>query len=120
MEEIERNIIIPDDESNIRDLLVSRKRWRYAGNWLEGVAHALVGISTILSFISSVFDNKYIALATGCTLTLCMILLKYSTYSEKESSERTQILNRILARYKIAEVPTITAGIDNETNNTPT
>jgi hypothetical protein len=103
---IENQIINPDLNDEIYNLLRSRNKWRLVSNISETTGHILTVAATILSFASGVYKcNDSLAFASGCVNVSAISILKFSSYASGESNERNKQLNSLLSRYHIAPLP---------------
>lgn len=109
-----QQIVVPDYRREVAEVVTWRQRWRKIASFSEGIAQCFVGMSTLLAFAAGFFDSKYLSFAAGCCSTVCIVLLRYSTYAENESAERNGILARLLTRIGIAPMPAITADAPDE------
>lgn len=100
-----RDVIAPDFEDEVRDVALWRHRWRKISNWVEGIAHVMLGAASILAFSAGFFDNKYLTYASACSSTVCLALLRFSAYANNESVERNTVLTRLLKTVGIAPMP---------------
>lgn len=80
---------------------------KFTADISENLAYLSIGLSSIFSFASGFFDNIYLAFISGLFGVLSLSLLKFSSYSMKESRERTTQVNIILKRLGIEEIPDI-------------
>lgn len=101
------NIVVPEYKDEIKDIIIWRRKWRKIANWAEASAQILLGMGTILAYSAGFFNTKYLSFASGCCSTLCVILLRYSKYANGESNERNKILNDLLKKIDIDEMPNI-------------
>ena len=74
----------------------SKSRWKIIGDITEALSHIFIGFSTILAFSSGFFDNRLLSFIAGCFGTAAFVLLRFSSYSMKESRERTEQVNILL------------------------
>lgn len=88
--------ILPMIKKDIQDAVNGRLFWRKTGNIIEGIAHVLVGISAIVAFSAGFYEHKWLTFLTACLNVVCVVMLRFSTYSIKESTERNKILSNIL------------------------
>lgn len=93
-----------DLKYNIR----SKSRWKFVGDFTETLAHILIGIATILAFSAGFFKNEYLSFASGCVSTASLVFIQFSSYSVRESKERTAQVNTILTKLGIDSIPDIT------------
>lgn len=113
-DEVFQDIVAPDIVSELRSIVVWRRRWRSIGNYCEGFAQIIIGVAGMLSFAAGFFNNQLLSFAAGCASTLCLVMMRFSSYAENESVERNTILSRILTRVGIAPMPAITAAAPDE------
>lgn len=92
----------------------SKYRWKIIGDITETASHILTGLSAILAFSSGFFDNTMLSFVAGCVATLSLIFRQFSSYSMKESKERTDQVNRVLNKLGIEEIVDITVDSTNE------
>ena len=104
-----RDHVAPDYVAEVSDVIRTRRLWRKAANWAEGLAHAILGAAAVLSFASGFFSSKYLAFASACCSTACFVLFRFGAYAEHESAERHAILSRLLGAAGLDAVPGITA-----------
>jgi hypothetical protein len=104
-----RDVIAPDFESEIRDVVTWRRRWCKIANWVEGGAHMLLGAASILAFSAGFFNDRGLTYASACSSTVCLAMLRFSAYANSESIERSNILNRLLSTAGIAPSPSAAA-----------
>lgn len=105
-----REVIAPDFEREVRDVVAWRHNWRKIANWSEGIAHLLLVVATALAYSAGYFDSiRELAYAAGCVNVVVLALLRFAAYANKESSERNAILNRFLKLLGIEAMPDITA-----------
>ena len=109
-----RDIIAPDFNAEIRDVVAWRHIWRKLANWVEGIAHIMLGVASILAFSAGFFNTPMLSYAAACASTVCLAMLRFSAYANNESIERNDILNNLLRTIGIDPVPSIAS-----INNTP-
>lgn len=105
--EVLNNVVKPTIESDIKQIIKDRQNWRNISTISEATGHILLGITTILTFSSGVFDLKGLVFASGCVGTICMVLLRFSAYAKNECTERHNLLTRLLKYIDIEPVPSI-------------
>lgn len=84
--------------SDIKRGLFGRSCWKITGDITETIAHICIGASSIIAFASGFFGISYLAFISGSLSTASVLLLKLSSYSMRESKERTEEINRILTK----------------------
>lgn len=103
---VEEEIINPDIHQEINSLLKSRNKWKRISNITETLGNIFILSSTMLSFASGVYsDNKSLSFVAGCSNVMSISLLKFSSYSSSESTERSKLLNDLLARCNVMPMP---------------
>jgi len=98
------------DKAYIQDaihLIDGRNSWKRVGDSCEAAAKLLSGAATVLSFAASSTNHVWLSFAAGCIGTTSLVVLLFSSYSLKESRERTHQLNAVLGSVGIAPLPTI-------------
>ena len=104
-------LVEPCYYSDVNDLIDDRKVWRKCGNIFETLSKLAIGSSSIISFASGIYDYKILAFASGITSVLALVFMQFSSYSFKESKERTKELDKLLIELKINIIQDIS---DNE------
>lgn len=99
-----------DVKRNLRE----RCLCKCVGDISEAIAHIFTGVSVVLSFAAGFFDLYILSFLAGCFGTLGIIMLQCSSYSMRESRERTEEINIILERLGISDLPDI--AIDSANN----
>jgi len=100
-----RDIIAPGYAMEVRDLATWRRRWRKISNWVEGLAHVMLGAASILAFSAGFFDDKFLSYASACSSTICLAMLRFSAYASNESVERNAALTRLLGSVGLSPMP---------------
>lgn len=99
------------DEAYYRDLkynLTSKSRWKFIGDVSETLSQICVGTSSVLAFASGFFEDiDILAFVAGTVGVGSLVLLQFSSYAMKESSERTQQVNVILTKLGLETIPDI-------------
>lgn len=104
---LSQDVIRPEMAHELESALSSRKRWGRTANIMEAVAHVMLGLTSILSFCSGIFENKLLLFATGICSTLSLVLLKYAAYAQKECEERHRVVHGFLEYFDISPIPQI-------------
>ena len=86
----------------------SKSRWKIIADITEAIARILSGVSVVLAFAAGFFNYMLLSFISGCFGTLALVLLHFSSYSMNESKERTEQVNRILAKIGIDTIADIT------------
>lgn len=108
--EVVRQVVLPDQLAKVRDLTASRQRWRKLANWAECSAQLVLILATGAAYAAGYYsDRSYLAFVAGCANVAVIALMRFSTYANHESAERTLILNRELEYLGVRPVPDITA-----------
>lgn len=121
---IEEQVINPNINNEIEDLLKSRNKWRKVANISETLGNLSIAAAAMLSFASGVYKyNDSLAFASGCVNVVSISLLKFSSYSAGESVERNKLLNELLLRTNVQPMPppvyTLSSNFNQTTNHTP-
>lgn len=104
--------VAPNYQSEIADLLQAQVWWRKLANFTEGLSHVILVAATVFAFSAGFFNEPLVTFAAGCCNTLYISLRSFSSYSNRESRERNQILNRLLSVLGISAVPDVVADPD--------
>lgn len=92
-----------DVKRNLRE----RCLCKCAGDISEALAHIFAGIGVVLSFSAGFFNLYILSFLAGCFGTIALILLQCSSYSMKESRERTDEVNILLDKLGLSDIPNI-------------
>ncbi len=104
---ISKELIEKTYYNDVKRNLRERCLCKCVGDISEALAHILSGVSIVLSFAAGFFNLYILSFLAGCFGTISMILLACSSYSMKESKERTEEINIILDRLGINDIPNI-------------
>lgn len=105
---IKKELVEKNYYDDVKSNLASKSRWKTIGDLSEAFSHILTGISAVLAFAAGFFDHKILSFVAGCLATGSLVLLQFSSYSMKESKERTDQVNKILDKLGIEEIANIT------------
>lgn len=95
----------------------SRKNYKLTSDIMEVLGHIALILSIILSFSSGYFKYEWLSYISGCTGVISVGLFRFSSYTLKESKERTLIVNTILKSLNMKEIVDIAVDISNENKN---
>jgi hypothetical protein len=109
-DDVLKDIIVPDYKAQVASLVNWRSRWSKTSGATESLAHIALALGTVLSFAAGFFSTPYLAFMAGCCSTVCLVLLRFSTYAASESADRNTVLARLLNFLGIAPVPSIAEG----------
>ena len=112
---IKKELIEKTYYDDLKDNLSSKSRWKTIGDVTEAFAHLFMGISAILAFAAGSFNLTLLSFISGCVATTSLVLLRFSSYCMKESTERTTQVNKILHKLGIEEIADITVDSTAET-----
>jgi hypothetical protein len=104
-EHITINLIQPNYVNEIQSSIKGRTRWRSVGMFFETASKLLLGIGSVLSFASGVYNNQNMSFISGSITTLSLVCLQYSSFSYKESKESTTELNILLQKLHLDTIP---------------
>jgi hypothetical protein len=99
------NAMYVDD---MKTTLFCRCCCKNAADVTETLGHILIAAGAIVSFAAGVWDLSYLSYISGGISVASMSLLKFSSYSMKESKERTMQVNKLLTSLGLKEIPDIT------------
>jgi hypothetical protein len=109
---IQDDIINPSVRDEISSFLSSRKKWRNVGICMETTSKIMLGITSILSFSTSVYPcNIYLSFSSGTIATLSLVFLQFANYSFKESKLSTDNLNTLLTKFNVTTLPELNASV---------
>jgi hypothetical protein len=97
-EHITLNLIQPNYVEEIQTSIKGRTRWRSVGMFFETASKLFLGIGSVLSFASGVYNNQNMSFISGSITTLSLVCLQYASFSYKESKESTTELNILLQK----------------------
>ena len=112
--EIVDMIIKKNYVKEIEDFIETRRKWKKHGRNFETGSKIFIGIGSILSFASGVYDNKELSFIAGAISVISMVLLQYATFSYRESSKSTQDLNVLLDSIGIKKIPEMNATLQSD------
>lgn len=112
--EIVDKIVKKNYVKEINDFIQNRRRWKKHGRNFETGSKIFIGIGSILSFASGVYDSKELSFAAGAISVISMVLLQYATFSYRESSKSTQDLNILLDSIGIKKIPEMNATLQSD------
>ena len=107
---IQEELIEKTYYNDIKWNLRSRSIWKGVGDATEALSQILTGAATILAFAAGFFNYAMLSFIAGCLGTGALVFLKFSSYSMKESKERTEEVNQILI--KLGMAPVVNVAID--------
>ena len=110
--DIEKDIINPSVKEEISSFLTSRRKWRCVGICMETTSKIMVGITSILSFTTSIYPcNTYLSFSSGTIATLSLVSLQFANYAFKESKLSTDNLNKLLTKLDITTLPDLNGSV---------
>ena len=95
------------EKTYYRDLnynINSKFRWKAIGDVMEALSFIFIGIGVVLAFSAGYFDNSVLSFVAGCVETMGIVLKQFSSYSHKESVERTKQVNTLLTELGLDNV----------------
>lgn len=98
------NLIQETYYNDIEHNLESRKGYKCTADVVKILAQISLFAATIVSFVSGYFTPNILAFVGGGLGTLSLSLLRFSSYSMKESKKRTEIINTILKSLGMKEI----------------
>lgn len=100
-----RDVVAPSFVAEVRDVTAWRHHWRKIANWVEGVAHLLQGVASVLAFSAGFFNDLYLTYASACVGTVCLAMLRFAIYANNESVKQNIILSRLLSAAGVSPMP---------------
>lgn len=111
-----RRVLAPEYERNVKELLQGRYVWKKTHDTIEVISKIFGGVASVIAFASSsVRDttlSHWLGFVAGCTGTLALVLMVFSTYSARTSRERTKELNTILKVVGVTPIPQLVSMTD--------
>jgi hypothetical protein len=104
-DKIMKELIEPTYYNEVKSYLSSRYRWKNIGDICEVFGKIFAGCSSVLAFSSGVFKIDILSFLAGCFGIIALIFMQFSSYSMKESKERTDEINIMLNKLGISEIP---------------
>ena len=95
------------NQSYLKDIkwnMRSRTCWQFTSNFCETLGYILLGLNAILAFAADFFDYMILSFIAGCLSVSSMVILKFSSYASRESSERVDRVNKILEEIGVDEI----------------
>jgi hypothetical protein len=92
----------------------SRRNYKLTSDVMEVMGHVALIFSIIISFSAGYFKYEWLSFLSGCTGVVSVGLFRFSTYTLKESKERTLIVNTILKSLNMNEIVDIAMDISND------
>ena len=80
-------VIEPIAVDTLEHSIKARSRWKTVSDVTEGVAHGLLGVTSILAWISGVYETKATLFATGCCSTVSVVMLRYAAYASQQCED---------------------------------
>lgn len=114
------NLIHETYYNDIEHNMTSRKGYKCTADVVKILAQVSLFASTIVTFVSGYYTPNILVFIGGGLGTLSLSLLRFSSYSIKESKKRTEIINTILKSLNMKEIVDIALdGSTNEKCNKP-
>ena len=105
---IKQELVDPNLYNDVKYNIRSKSRWKFIADISETFAQVFLCASVVLSFASGSFDEKILSFIAGAFGACSLSLLLFSSYSMKESKERTTQVNIILKNLGVDAIPDIT------------
>ena len=106
-DKIQMDIIQPNYIDEIESFLSGRKTWRKLGLTFETGSRLFMGIGTVLSFASGVYNNPTISFIAGSISTVSIVCIQFSSFCYHESKKSTEELNILLEKLKFDTIPEV-------------
>jgi hypothetical protein len=94
----------PALERDIETLIRSSYVLRHTGDAFEWIGKVFIGLSVLTAFAQSAFSMPQLSYVSGSCSTLALVSMQLSSYSQSESRERTEQLNKRLAENNIPPI----------------
>ena len=86
----------------------SKSRWKFIGDITEATSHIISSSGVIISFAAGYFGYPFLSFLAGSLGITSIVLLRFSSYSMRESRERTIQINSLLEAIGINKIVDIT------------
>jgi hypothetical protein len=106
-ERIHKELIEPSYYKDIDCHLWAKRVWKHVGDMCETVSKITAAVGAAFAFAAGVFDKTWIAFVAGCLSTGAILLQQFSSYALRESRERTDQVNILLAELQLRKLPII-------------
>jgi hypothetical protein len=77
--DIVRNIIEPSYIEDIKSNINLKNYWKKSGITFETLSKVFVGVSSIVSFSSGIYDIPLLSFLAGSTSVISLVLLQYAS-----------------------------------------
>jgi len=98
---IMREFIEPNYKETVKENLELIKYFRRFSLAFESVSKLLVGMGSVISFSSGLYNNRLLSFVSGTVSVVSLVFLQYSTYASKESKKHISELNQLLKQLNI-------------------
>lgn len=112
-DKINKELVETNYYHDVKYNISSKSRWKIIADLSEAFANLLIAVTAILAFAAGFFNYMLLSFLAGCSGTLSFALLRFSSYSMKESKERTEQVNRLLIKLGIEPIADITIDSSN-------
>lgn len=93
--------LIPHSESEIKDLLRSKERWRKVSNVTEVFGVLFAASSGIVAYSAGFFNESFLSFIAGSLAIGGIFTSRFSVYAQNESKQREETLKHELDRFGI-------------------
>jgi hypothetical protein len=100
-------IVQPNYIRKIKSAFKWQHRWAIVYGASLGFAKLMLLVVTLLSFLASFLDNKYVALAAGACGVFGTGLIQYSSFARAKSRDGVADINKLLYDLGIKGIPDI-------------
>lgn len=88
-------------QKELVDMGTWKIRWKKIGNVTLGISKTLVATALLLDFIAGFYKNENFTFMAGCSNTLALTLMAYSSYAYTEAKKRNNNLYKLLLNNNI-------------------
>ena len=110
--DILKTLIEPSYKNDVKEIIKMRKSFRLLGITFETLSKILVGVSSVISFAAGIYKIPILYFLSGSSSVLSLVLIQFSSYAYKESTQYTVELNSILNKLNITPVIDIEQSVD--------
>ena len=113
-----KELVEPCYYRDVKEMMNDRKIWQKTGIVFESLSKILVGCASVISFAAGIYDYQLLLFASGTTCVMSLVAMQYSSYSFKESKDRTMELNKLLEEMNIDNLIDISEDIELQNSKT--
>lgn len=106
-ETIVTTLIQPNYIEEISSFIKGRRTWRSVGVTFETASRIFMGVGTVMSFASGIYQSTTMSFIAGSISTISLVCIQFSSFCYHESKKSTDELNIVLEKLKVDTVPEV-------------